>query len=113
MILRSVAQVRLLFERLCFSLDSEWTSADGEGSDILWATLLFRLSEGHSRTIDRVESIINADRKVATYKLALIRALCDIATASWASARWERWVWRSNLLRRDGGDQAAGSIPLY
>jgi hypothetical protein len=55
MILRSVAQVRLLFERLGFSLDSEWTSADGEGRDILWATLLFRLSEGHSRAIDRVE----------------------------------------------------------
>jgi hypothetical protein len=55
MILRSVAQVKLLFERLGFSLDSEWTSADGEGRDILWATLLFRLSEGHSRAIDRVE----------------------------------------------------------
>jgi hypothetical protein len=27
-------------------------------------------------------SVINADRKVATYKLALIRALCDIATMS-------------------------------
>jgi SAM-dependent methyltransferase len=65
MILRSVAQVRLLFERLGFSLDSEWTSADGEGRDILWATLVFRLSEGRSRAIDRVESIINADRKVA------------------------------------------------
>ena len=46
---------------------------------------MFRLAEGHSRAIDRVESIINVDRKVATYKLALIRALCNIATTSWAS----------------------------
>jgi hypothetical protein len=83
MILRPVAQVKLLFERLGFSLDHEWTSSDGEGRDILWATLVFRLSEGRSRAIDRVESIINADRKVATYKLALIRALCDIATTSY------------------------------
>ena len=90
MILRSVTQVRLLFERLGFSLDHDWTSADGEGRGILWATLVFRLSEARSRAIDRVESIINADRKVATYKLALIRALCDIATTSWASGRWER-----------------------
>jgi SAM-dependent methyltransferase len=90
MILRPVAQVKLLFERLGFSLDHEWTSGDGEGRDVLWATLVFRLSEARSRAIDRVESIINADRKVATYKLALIRALCDIATTSWASGRWER-----------------------
>jgi hypothetical protein len=64
MILRPVAQVRLLFERLGFSLDSEWTSADGKGRDILWATLLFRLSEARSRAIDRVESSSNAGRKV-------------------------------------------------
>ena len=39
--------------------------------------------------LGRVASIINTDRKVATYKLALIRALCDIAMMSWASAAWE------------------------
>jgi hypothetical protein len=74
-------------ERLGSSRDSEWTSADAEGREILWATLLFRLSEGHSRAIDRAGSITSADRKVATCKLALIRALCDITTTSWAPAR--------------------------
>jgi len=64
MILRPVAQVKLLFQRLGFTLDHEWTSGDGEGRGILWATLAFRLSEARSRAIDRVESIINADRKV-------------------------------------------------
>ena len=39
--------------------------------------------------LGRVASIINTDRKVATHKLALIRALCDIAMMSWASAAWE------------------------
>jgi SAM-dependent methyltransferase len=89
MIIRSDSQVRLLFERLGFTLENEWKSADSAGRTFLWATLLFRLSGASSRAIDRVESIINADRKVATYKLALVRALCDIVTTSWASARWE------------------------
>jgi hypothetical protein len=64
MILRPVAQVKLLFERLGFSLDHEWTSADGQGRDLLWTTLMFRLAEGRSRAIDRVESSSKADRKV-------------------------------------------------
>ena len=89
MIIRSVAQVRLLFERLGFELENEWKSADSAGRGFLWATLYFQSSGVSTRAIDRVESIINADRKVATYKLALIRALCDIAMTSWASARWE------------------------
>ena len=89
MIVRSVAQVRLLFERLGFELENEWKSADAAGRGFLWTTLRFRSSGASTRAIDRVESIINADRKVATYKLALIRALCDIAMTSWAAARWE------------------------
>jgi SAM-dependent methyltransferase len=89
MIMRSVSQVRLLFERLGFELENEWKSTDSAGRDFLWTTLFFRSSGGTARAIDRVESIINADRKVATYKLALVRALCDIAMTSWASARWE------------------------
>jgi SAM-dependent methyltransferase len=89
MVIRSVAQVRLLFERLGFELENDWKSADSLGRGFLWASLLFRSSGATTRAIDRVESIINADRKVATYKLALVRALCDIAMTSWAVARWE------------------------
>ena len=89
MIVRSVPRVRLLFERLGFDLESEWTSGDSSGRNVLWATLVFRASATSSRAIDRVESIVNADRKVATYKLALIRALCDIAMTASACAWWE------------------------
>ena len=74
MIIRTVEQVKLLFERLGFELQNEWKTADSAGRDILWATLFFRSSGASTRAIDRVESIVNADRKVATYKLALIRA---------------------------------------
>ncbi len=90
MIIRSVGQVRLLFERLGFELQNEWKSADSAGRGFLWVTLFFRSSGASTRAIDRVESIINTDRKVATYKLALIRSLCDIALTSWAAARWEQ-----------------------
>ena len=79
MIIRTVEQVKLLFERLGFELQNEWKTADSAGRDILWVTLFFRSSGASTRAIDRVESTVNADRKVATYKLALIRALCDIA----------------------------------
>ena len=55
----------------------------------MWATLFFRYAGTGPRPIDRIESILNADRKVATYKLALIRALCDTALTAWTLARWE------------------------
>jgi SAM-dependent methyltransferase len=111
MIMRPVSQVKLLFERLGFSLESEWISADSAGrANVRWATLLFRRSDAQGRAIDRVESILNADRKTATYKLALVRALCDIAMTSWqcaerrtdgslgvpieaVAARWLRYYW--------------------
>jgi SAM-dependent methyltransferase len=90
MILRPASQVRLLFERLGFILKSEWTSGDAAGrSDVLWVTMHFQYSRSTARPIDRIESILNADKKVATYKLALIRALCDIALTAHARARWE------------------------
>lgn len=90
MVMRSPAQLKLLFERLGFTLESEWSSADSlgrEGYD--WVTLLFRYAGSAPRPIDRIESILNADRKVATYKLALLRSLCDTALTSWSQARWE------------------------
>ena len=34
------------------------------------------------------ESVLNRDKKVATYKLALFRALCDLALTQPHSARW-------------------------
>jgi len=81
MIIRTVEQVKLLFERLGFELQNEWKTADSAGRDILLATLFFRCSGASARAIDRVESTVNAEAKVATCKLALMRALCDIARA--------------------------------
>jgi SAM-dependent methyltransferase len=90
MLIRPASRVRLLFERLGFQLMSEWATSDAAGrAGVLWSTMHFTYSRTTSRAMDRIESILNADRKVATYKLALVRALCDIALTSYACARWE------------------------
>ena len=51
-----------------------------------WITLLFTLQSDQAlRPIDQIEGAPNRDRKIATYKLALFRALCDIALTNY---RW-------------------------
>lgn len=89
MIVRSPARIRLLFERLGFTVTSEWHTADAAGrSDVEWTSMLFRYSSRAPRPVDRIESILSADRKTATYKYALIRALCDLATTGYNMVRW-------------------------
>lgn len=86
----SADEVSLLLERLGFAPISRWDSDDVLGrSGICWTTLLMeRRSGGQQRPIDQIESILNRDRKEATYKLALIRALAEIATQEARTAVW-------------------------
>lgn len=83
-------EVSLLFERLGFAPIGRWSSEDVLGrSGTSWVTLLLeRRSEGQQRPIDQIECILNRDRKEATYKLALIRALAEIATQEARTAVW-------------------------
>ncbi len=83
-------ELKLLFERLGFHCIGAWEDADSLGRPgISWATLLFVLrSDQAIRPIDRIEGVLNRDRKVATYKLALFRALCDIALTHYHLAEW-------------------------
>ena len=54
-----------------------------------WFTLLLELRSGGSvRAVDQIEGILNRDRKVATYKFALFRALAEIATQEPRVGRW-------------------------
>lgn len=100
--------VELLFERLGLARIGRWDNDDGLGRPIRWTTLLFSLrSDQALRPIDRIEGILNRDKKTATYKLALFRALCDIALTRFAVASWrpdgvvgvpleeivERWIY--------------------
>lgn len=82
--------LRLLFERIGFRTIGRWEDKDGlDRKDIAWATMLFQLEQSSNiRPIDQIEGILNRDRKVATYKLALIRALCDIAMTNFHIAGW-------------------------
>ena len=84
------AYLRLIFERLGFSLIDEWGNSDAmTRQGIEWVSLLFQLkSEANTRPIDQIEGVLNHDKKTATYKFALFRALAEIATQSPNSVTW-------------------------
>lgn len=86
---RESTEISLLFERLGFRILATNVNADGLNRERMWTTLTFS-SEGQlgTRPVDQIESIINRDKKTATYKLALLRALCEIAQTSFHCARF-------------------------
>jgi SAM-dependent methyltransferase len=99
------AHVQLLFERLGFQQIGRWDSEDALGRcGTRWATLLLELCSGTTlRAVDQIEGILNRDKKVATYKLALFRALADRdLTGSWCSA--------CRSSREVGGTSPAGTV---
>jgi len=82
--------LRLIFERLGFSLIDQWGNTDAMSRQgIEWVSLLFQLKSGaNTRPIDQIEGVLNHDKKSATYKFALFRALAEIATQSPNSVLW-------------------------
>jgi SAM-dependent methyltransferase len=74
-------KLQLLFERVGFAVRKPEVVADSLGRDgIQWCVIEFsRLDESAERPLHLVESILNRDKKDATYKLALFRALAEIA----------------------------------
>jgi len=93
MLIRPVSRIRLLFERLGFEQSGTWESNDTLGRPgIRWATLVFTYRGGTaSESVDKIESIINRDKKTATYKLALLKALCDIAQVETNTVSWDKY----------------------
>ena len=82
--------LQLLFERLGFQRVGRWDDQDVLGRPgMRWFSLLFELrSGGPTRAVDQIEGILNRDRKVATYKLALFRALAELAIQEPRCATW-------------------------
>ncbi len=82
--------LQLVFERIGFKLIGKWEDNDGLGREnYSWTTLLFQSETSQGiRPIDKIEGVLNRDRKTATYKLALFRALCDIALTNFQQAKW-------------------------
>lgn len=75
------AELCLLLERAGFEgLWQETTPDRLRRKGITWTSLCLRLPrEGAERPLHQVEGILNRDKKDATYKLALFRALADLA----------------------------------
>ncbi len=80
----------LLFERLGFRKIGYHEDEDSLGRNgARWCSIIFGLeSASGSRSLDKIESILNRDKKTATYKLALMRALADIASTEYNSVKW-------------------------
>ena len=76
----SPVRLELLLSRLGFTCIGRGENPDALGrAGKKWVVLLFVLgTDGIERSIDRIESVLNRDRKVATYKLALFRALAEM-----------------------------------
>lgn len=78
-----------IFERLGFQLRQRWENADSLGRPgMTWHTLLLELNAVAGRPLELIERVMNRDLKVATYKLALLRALSEIATQHYHQAKW-------------------------
>jgi SAM-dependent methyltransferase len=82
--------LQLIFERLGFSIIDQWSNNDSRNrTGIAWTSLLFQLkSSSNTRPIDQIEGVLNHDKKSATYKFALFRALAEIATQSPNNVIW-------------------------
>ena len=82
--------LQLLFERLGFQQIGRWETEDALARvGTRWYTLLFELRAGGVvRAADQIEGILNRDKKVSTYKLALFRALAELALQEPRSASW-------------------------
>ncbi|NCD34553.1 MAG: methyltransferase domain-containing protein [Spartobacteria bacterium] len=81
---------RFLFERTGFKLITRHDNNDSLGRNHRrWATMLFELEQQEgARSLDKIEAILNRDKKTATYKLALFRALAELAMTKYNSAVW-------------------------
>jgi SAM-dependent methyltransferase len=91
MIMRNPWELQLLFERTGFQLITHWENEDSlDREDITWTSMCFKFREEQVlRPIDKIEGVLNRDRKDATYKLALFRAICDIALTEFKGVRVE------------------------
>lgn len=80
----------LLLESVGLAVLHREANPDTTRPDVTWhAVVAERSPLGVARGLERVQAVLAQDRKVATYKLALIRALCVIARTQRHLARWD------------------------
>ena len=87
-VLRSPEQYRFFLSRLGLDVVHE-EAAPGEREAAGTTTLLFRATGGEGlRPIETLESILVEDRKVNSYKYALLRALANLAIHRYNAVDW-------------------------
>ncbi|TGM89280.1 methyltransferase domain-containing protein [Leptospira levettii] len=74
-----IREITLILEQLGFQVIKESNFPDSEGRGWSWSFCIAKLEHKQSLPLDTIDSILNRERKTATYKPALLRALCDIA----------------------------------
>ncbi len=79
----------LLLEAAGFQVLVATRQPDTDRPAVLWTTIVAEKSPlPVARGLDRIQGILAQDRKVATYKLALVRALCAVSRTEAHSVRW-------------------------
>jgi SAM-dependent methyltransferase len=82
-------EMALLLESAGLSVLHREERADETREGVTWHTLVAeRRPADTARGLERIQGVLAQDRKVATYKLALIRALCAVARTQTHLARW-------------------------
>lgn len=77
---RDPLQLQLLLQRFNLSMVSMDSTPDSIGRPFAWITQVFRVRAADGMpTMPQIVSIVTKERHTTTYKLAFMRALCDIA----------------------------------
>lgn len=89
----AAGELELLFQRVGFRTISRSENDDTLGRKaVRWAVFVFERAHdadaASPRPLDRIEAVLRQDKKVASYKLALMRALTDVATSRPRVVRW-------------------------
>ena len=79
-----------LFERFGFEevFREKSHSSGAQGRECHWVTLVFLKRTGRFAARTNITGLLESDRKTATYKFALLRALCDVNIASPGRVRY-------------------------
>lgn len=73
----------LLFQRCGYRLVDTWKNKDNPGRRQTWQNYVFSLERTDTPSgLESIEKIIQNDRKTSTNKLALLRALCEVALSN-------------------------------
>ena len=84
---RPVEAMRFTLEDFGFQVLTAEKTNDAAKRAFAWVTLVLRKSRQISRRRQKLQSVLFEDRKTSTYKLALLRALCEMASSDEDCAR--------------------------